>query len=51
MRGVKYSLQEKNNTMKKELYEKGCLDLGLNQGPPVYKTGALPLSYRGERYW
>ncbi len=27
--------------------KKRCPHAGLNYGPPVYKTGALPLSYRG----
>ena len=27
--------------------KKRCLHAGSNYGPPVYKTGALPLSYRG----
>ena len=33
---------------------KHCTQLGLNQRPPAYQTGALPLSYEcteGSRIW
>ncbi len=37
-------MMEKERIKKKK---KECLHAGSNYGPPVYKTGALPLSYRG----
>ena len=39
------SIRERDKTKKEE--KKRCLHAGSNYGPPVYKTGALPLSYRG----
>ena len=32
---------------KKKGKKKHCPHAGSNYGPPVYKTGALPLSYKG----